>query len=178
MSTLEIRSSLRKNARARPSGNDTEEKRIPPIRWRNTENARYTARILERVCKRQGRADARDAETPVAKQFFDRISARTWHGPSVSSVPSHTRPDMEPRKWTAVFLSPRQTLSGILLQCSSCEIVQAALLVSSAPSVAKHACTFQGKLSFPNCLCTNCHRRTLRVADFSVSNFGFLEFLI
>ena len=52
----------------------------------------------KRVCERGRRVNTRDVQTPVAKQFFDRISARTWPGPVFSSVRSHIRPDMERRK--------------------------------------------------------------------------------
>lgn len=48
------------------------------------ERTRYTRRILERVSKRRDE-NIGDVETPVAKQFFDRISARTC-SVSVSSL--------------------------------------------------------------------------------------------
>lgn len=67
-------------------------------------------------------ANTRDVQTPVAKQFFDRISARTWFGLCFFDSLAHpTRYRTSQIDRSLSFR--RETLSEIFLQCSSRKIV-------------------------------------------------------
>lgn len=77
------------------------------IRKRNTENAhREQEEYWNASRRRRDENGIGDVETPVAKQFFDRIRARTCVELGLSlflRFLSFFEPDMEHRKWTAIF---------------------------------------------------------------------------
>lgn len=76
------------------------------IRKRNTENAHREREEYWNASRRRRDENIGDVETPVAKQFFDRIRARTCVELGLSlflRFLSFFEPDMEHRKWTAIF---------------------------------------------------------------------------
>lgn len=73
------------------------------IRKRNTENAHREQEEYWNASRRRRDENIGDVETPVAKQFFDRIRARTCVELGLSLFLSFFEPDMEHRKWTAIF---------------------------------------------------------------------------
>lgn len=73
------------------------------IRKRNTENAHREREEYWNASRRRRDENIGDVETPVAKQFFDRIRARTCVELGLSLFLSFFESDMEHRKWTAIF---------------------------------------------------------------------------